>query len=294
MGEREVYEKISIHLTNKYHLGKDKKQNERMLAEAGYIFGDKINGQILSGEFVRTSSALENEQRTTIHKAVDTHKYGIYLMHSIDMIKSAINVQTPKVKTILERLFRKKLITTKNIVVLNTKEFYAFVINNACKLRQDFKESTACSIEQTALVFKPKTIPFAIPEQDFYKYDPTVKDEVEYLSNAYAEYTSGFATSIVRSTSEMLFEKYCEKKNDIDWVYKNGDSGQQYFSIVYIDAMQHQWLFYADYIIKKNDGTIWIIETKGGESKGKDKNIDIQIENKFNAFKLYAVEHELH
>ena len=69
----------------------------------------------------------------------------------------------------------------------------------------------------------------------------------------------------------MLFEKHCEKREDIDWVYKNGDSGQQYFSIVYIDAMQHQWLFYADYIVKKKDGTVWIIETKGGESRGKDK-----------------------
>ena len=294
LGEREVYEKICAHLTEKYHLGKDKKQNERLLAEAGYIFGDKINGQILSGEFVRTASTLESEQYTTIHRAVDTHKHGIYLMHSVDMIKSAINVQTPKVKTILERLFRKKLITTKNLVVLDTKEFYAFVINNARKLRQDFKEATAHSTEQTELVFKPKIVLFSIPEQDFYKYDPTVKNEVEYLSNAYAEYTSGFATSVVRSTSEMLFEKYCEKQDDIDWVYKNGDSGQQYFSIVYIDAMQHQWLFYADYIVKKKDGTIWIIETKGGESKGKDKNIDIQIENKFNAFKLYAADHNLH
>ncbi len=293
LGEREVYEKICAHLTEKYRLGKDKKQNERLLAEAGYIFGDKINGQILSGEFVRTTSTLESEQHKTIHRAVDTHKHGIFLMHSVDMIKSAINVQTPKVKTILERLFRKKLITAKNLVVLDTKEFYAFVINNARKLRQDFKEATAHSTEQTELVFKPKTVPFFIPEQDFYKYDPTVKNEVEYLSNAYEEYTSGFATSVVRSTSEMLFEKHCEKRDDIDWVYKNGDSGQQYFSIVYIDAMQHQWLFYADYIVRKKDGTIWIIETKGGESKGKDKNIDIQIENKFNAFKLYAVEHKL-
>lgn len=293
LGEREVYEKICAHLAEKYRLGKDKKQNERLLAEAGYIFGDKINGQILSGEFVRTTSTLESEQHKTIYRAVDTHKHGIFLMHSVDMIKSAINVQTPKVKTILERLFRKKLVTVKNLVVLDTKEFYAFVINNARKLRQDFKEATAHSTEQTELVFKPKTVPFSIPEQDFYKYDPTVKNEVEYLSNAYEEYTSGFATSVVRSTSEMLFEKHCEKRDDIDWVYKNGDSGQQYFSIVYIDAMQHQWLFYADYIVKKKDGTIWIIETKGGESKGKDKNIDIQIENKFNAFKLYAAEHNL-
>ncbi len=115
-----------------------------------------------------------------------------------------------------------------------------------------------------------------------------MKNEVEYLTNAYHDYTSGYATSLVRSTCEMLFEQYCEQQEDIEWVYKNGDTGQQYFSIVYIDALMKQWLFYADYIIKKKDGTIWVIETKGGESKGKDKNIDDQIANKFNAFKHYA------
>ena len=57
--------------------------------------------------------------------------------------------------------------------------------------------------------------------------------------------------------------------------------------------MRHQWLFYADYIVKKKDGSIWVIETKGGESNGKSKNIDAQIENKFNAFKNYAADKNL-
>ena len=91
----------------------------------------------------------------------------------------------------------------------------------------------------------------------------------------------------------MLFEQHCEGRDDIEWVYKNGDTGQQYFSIVYVDGIQKQWLFYADYIVMKRDGTIWIIETKGGETKGKNKNIDDQIENKFNAFKAYASGKEL-
>jgi len=43
----------------------------------------------------------------------------------------------------------------------------------------------------------------------------------------------------------------------------------------------------------KKDGTVWIIETKGGESKGINKNRDIQIQNKFNAFKIYAAEKRL-
>ena len=44
----------------------------------------------------------------------------------------------------------------------------------------------------------------------------------------------------------------------------------------------------------KKDGTVWVIETKGGEARGQDKNIDRQIENKFNAFKAYAAKHNLH
>ena len=105
----------------------------------------------------------------------------------------------------------------------------------------------------------------------------SVKNEIEYLSNAYHDYTSGYATSLVRSNSEMLFEQYCENRNYIEWSYKNGDSVQQYFSIVYLDGFQHKWLFYADYIVMKKDGTVWIIETKGGEFKRKSKNIDIQL-----------------
>ena len=38
---------------------------------------------------------------------------------------------------------------------------------------------------------------------------------------------------------------------------------------------------------------MWVIETNGGEARGQDKNIDRQIENKFNAFKQYAEEKSL-
>ena len=294
LGEREVLYKLYDSLVAKYHLGSDKKQNKMLLAEAGYVFGDTIRGQALEGEFVRTLSTANSDHYYTIHREVRTHKHGIYLLHAVDSIKTAIGMQTGKVKAILERLFRKGLMANKKLVALETREFYAFVINNEKKLRQDFREATANLAEQLKLPIHPKTTTFHIPEQDFFKYDTNVKNEVDYLSNAYEGYTSGFATSVVRSTSEMLFEQYCEKREDIDWVYKNGDSGQQYFSIVYIDAFRHQWLFYADYIVKMKDGTVWVIETKGGESKGKDKNIDIQIENKFNAFKNYAQEKGLH
>lgn len=293
LGEREVLVKIHEALVKKYNLGSDKKMNKMLLADAGYVFGTDIHGQALQGEFVRTSALADRHSYISTHKRVDTHKHGIQLMHSIDAIKSSIGMAQNKVKTILERLFRKGGNPTKKLIALETPEFYAFVINNQHKLKEEFRAVTAQMAVQLTMTLQPKKSPFHIPEQDFFKYDPGVKNEVEYLSNAYHEYTSGFATSVVRSTCEMLFEQHCEGRDDIEWVYKNGDTGQQYFSIVYVDGIQKQWLFYADYIVMKKDGTVWIIETKGGETKGKNKNIDDQIENKFNAFKAYAAGKEL-
>ena len=295
LGEREVLYKIYNALVNKYGLGTVKADNKARLEAAGYCFVTEILGHALYGKYVRTDMVAVSTNYYTTRKKVDTHKYGMELLHCVDSIKSTIGMPTAKVKTILERLFRKGSgSNTKKLLALGTVEFYAFVINNVHLLKEEFREVTSDMSRQMSMPLHPKKSVFHIPEQDFFRYDPGVKNEVEYLHNAYQEYTSGYATSLVRSTSEMLFEQYCESREDIEWVYKNGDTGQQYFSIVYVDGLQHQWLFYADYIVMMRDGTVWVIETKGGESHGQNKNIDIQIENKFNAFKAYAGEKNLH
>lgn len=287
LGERDVLFKLYDHLKNKYSLDSDKKNNKKILENNGYIFGDLLVTQIVQGQYIKTES-VEHASTITATRKVDTHKHGIYLLHSTDEIKTAIGLSTSQTKGILERLFRKWLNQKRKILNLDTGEFYAFIINNVKLIKNDFLEITSNMMKQPSFSLFKKTAIFKIPEQDFFKYDSSVKNEVEVISNAYKEYTTGYNTSLIRSKSEQLFEQYCEGKDDIDWVYKNGDSGQQYFSIVYIDGVQKQWLFYADYIVKKKDGSIWVIETKGGEINGKNKNIDDQIENKFYAFKEYA------
>lgn len=227
LGERDVLNKIYDALVKKYKLTTNKADNKLRLMAAGYQFGDDIIGHAIYGEFVRTDMVAESTNYYTTRKRVNTHKHGIELLHSVDAIKSTIGMQTAKVKTILERLFRKGGTSYKKLLLLDTAEFYAFIINNEHQLKEEFREVTANIAQPMTLRLNPKKSTFHIPEQDFFKYDPCVKNEVEYLSNAYHEYTSGCATSLVRSTSEMLFEQYCERQDDIEWVYKNGDTGQQ-------------------------------------------------------------------
>ena len=202
LGEREVLNKIYEALVKKYGLSGDKANNKMRFMAAGYQFGDEIIGHALYGQYIRTDTVMESHNYYTTRKRVNTHKHGMDLLHCVDSIKSTIGMATAKVKTILERLFRKGGNSYRKLLSLDTTEFYAFIINNEHKLKEEFREVTSDMAVQMSLTLHPKKSQFHIPEQDFFKYDSGVKSEVEYLSNAYHEYTSGYATSLVRSTSE--------------------------------------------------------------------------------------------
>ena len=295
IGDRETLQIIYDYFVEQYHLGKDKTQNKRLLSElGGYIFEDKIVNKFSQGIFVLTESLKDSEQTHSAYKNVDNRNHRIYLLRCMENISSVIKIQRDSVQTILERLFRVRPISLHKLVDLSQKEFLAFIVNNETLLKKDLDNCAGKTLSQMKLNFKVKNVICKLPEQIIYRYDPTVKYERVFEKNIYEGYTSGFVTDVVKSTSEVLFEKYCETREDIDWVYKNGDHGQEYFSIVYSQGFGKGRLFYADYIVMKKDGTVWIIETKGGESKGQDKNIDKQIANKFNAFRQYATEHNLH
>ena len=129
------------------------------------------------------------------------------------------------------------------------------------------------------------------PVAETLQYVPYERYVKELESNVYKGYNTSMITDDFRSTPERLFEKYCEKNENVKFVYKNGDSGQQYLSIVYGTSFEKQRLFYPDYIVQLQDGIIWLIETKGGEKQGQSKNIDVQVENKFEVFKQFAKKH---
>lgn len=296
LGERETLEVIYNFFREKYSLTSNKKDNQALLKTYGFIFGEMLIGRYRQGVFVTIRDLVNEESGEFIstQTLVNTHKNGIEFMHSVDLIKAAIGMQAQKVKTILERLFRDSVGSKYKIIKLGIKEFYAFVINNADLLKQVFREATTESIRAGNLNLNPKESEFRIPLQELYHMDPFDQDVKEIVSNAYSKYSTAMIVEGLRSNPERLFEMYCESSERVNWVYKNGNKGQQYFSIVYLDALSRQLLFYPDYILMTTDGKIWIIETKGGQSEsGESRNIDDQVTNKFEAFKEYAEKHNL-
>lgn len=131
---------------------------------------------------------------------------------------------------------------------------------------------------------------FYFPERITVKYNKKAKNLNEMSKNVYY----GYPSTTIKSESEEKFEKYCEKSNKIKWWYKNGESSNEFFSIIYLDKMNKAWTFYPDYIIQDTAGKVWIIETKGGEDEyGNSKNIDIKIENKYESLKAYAKKYKI-
>ena len=233
-----------------------------------------------------------NSEKIRIQSAVDTYKNGQDLRHSINVIASKIGMVYQYLSPILQRLFLQNVTFPQKVLNLNKKEFYAFIINNERKLQYDILDAVIQKREQKVKLqteFK-KVSEFNFPERITVKYDRKNSSLCEMSKNVYY----GYPSSTLKSQSESKFENYCEQSEKIKFWYKNGESSDEFFSIVYLDKMNKAWTFYPDYIVGDTAGNIWIIETKGGEDQyGYSKNIDIKVENKYQALKTYAETHNL-
>lgn len=286
-GERETFNILHSFYVDKYKLTSKKKDNKTILEANGYVFKDTIDNYIIQDKIVRINSdELENANRIKVQSEVSTNKNGFELRHSINEIASKIGMSYSKTRLMLERMFWKQKLFSKKFVDLTITEFYAFVINNESTLKHDFQEAVSQKARQMKMKFEElKELDWKAPEMDYIKYDPKMKDTTIYEKSIYMNYPN----STIKSKSERMFEFFCENNENIKWFYKNGESSSDYFSIVYVDAVNHKWHFYPDFIICDKDDKIWIIETKGGENtSGDSKNIDIKVENKFEALKEYA------
>ena len=96
--ESSIYQIIHKFLVDKYKLTGNKQDNRLRLEGAGYKFDEVILGQVREGKFVKTDSILDDKAGTfrQTTRTVNTHAHGIELLHSVDVIKSAIGMTTQK------------------------------------------------------------------------------------------------------------------------------------------------------------------------------------------------------
>lgn len=80
---------------------------------------------------------------------------------------------------------------------------------------------------------------------------------------------------------EKKFAKFLEEnRNAIEWWYKNGDQGKAHYAIGYTNSFGEKALFYVDFIIRMNNGDVFLFDTK-------TKNSDPEAPFKHNALLEY-------
>lgn len=291
---RRACSSIAKYYKNEYSLTGDKKQNQTRLESAGYIFSDKIVKYTLSGNVVVLAELSEKDKLNSIRfeEPLNTHTHGREYHNRIGKIGLEIGMEYSYMNTIIGKIFGEKFHYSEKLLNLPARELYSFVINNTDLLRKACRDAMAAQLAQE--VISPQAVsekPFFIPHSTMFTYDSLSKVQTESSKNVYSGY---LLSAEPRSSSEKRFEKFCEGCPSVDWLYKNGDKGDEYFSIVYSDNSNRQKLFYPDYIMSVN-GETWIIETKGGFNKtGASEDIDIFSPKKFEVLKAYLSKYNLH
>ena len=291
---------ITEYLKKTYSLDGDCKNNKLRLETGGastekFVFSDKIERLTFSGEAMLVSDVTAEKLNTVkFRQKMNTHTHGREFHNRVGRIGLEIGLEYASTVTILGKLFANegKFLYKQKLLELSIKEWYSFVINNFDVLRHAFRYAMAGGSQTISLGLETiSEKPFFIPHSTLFTFDSTSKVQNEFSKNVYGGYLSSAET---RSAPEKLFERFCETSAAVDWWYKNGDKGDEYFSIVYVDNSNRQKLFYPDYILSVK-GEIWICETKGGFDKtGASEDIDIFSPKKCAVLQSYLKKHNLH
>lgn len=279
---------------NKYNLGNDIEKN-KIKMETNYDFSTDVLFKTKKGVTNTIDNISKNLEEIEIKIDVKEKSLEKELNLAIFEIgtKSGI-LDRNRLKTLLKKIFSKKLFNKNSLLKLNRLEFMAFVINNKNSIKQDIYEAIKSKSRQLELneeninieEFKMpiQKIIRLIPEKEFYK--KTQKEVKIMEKNVYEKYPSNEDLSL----PEYLLLDFAEDNKKIKWIYKNGESSSEYFSILYLDNDKKYNTFYPDFILQDYKGDIWIIETKGGENIDESsRNIDeIVTPFKYSALKRFC------
>lgn len=287
--EKAVRENLYQGLVREWNLTDDVELNKQKLENQGIQFGSSIVNIYKQGRFdtLKHSERLQDRERKV---EADFRANRLDLLHAYHELDRVTHLKLSQVEALLRRFFMDDKRPNKHkLLKLEANEWTAFILNNWRELREVFRKVDIYPIISMGLV-EIQENDFYIPMNERYLYNPNLEKTI-VETNVY----DGYESRIIKgSEAERLFEDYIEQHKDVvEFIYKNGDKGTEYFSLVYNTASSSHH-FYPDYIVKMKNGDTYIIETKGGENaKGEDKNVDEYAPLKYEALKAYLEKHDL-
>ncbi|MBS7298290.1 MAG: DEAD/DEAH box helicase family protein [Eubacteriales bacterium] len=275
-----------------------------MTRSKGYVFGTKLTTTAIEGVARTTHDMMKLNTIFGGEHQINNHDDGFIIRDAKRRIARAIGVDENISNNALKILFgpednRMSLLSqeeldfehdNKLLMDMTLREYNAFLVNNRDRLMEVFStvsETEIGEIKETDVL----TSDWSIPPYQYYKQHKKIPATTYYAKNVYENYGNNILIAPNRTVTEVEFERWCEEYDAVKHIYKNGDKGDDFFSIIYRRAFRRN-NFYPDYIIQLQNGDIWIIEAKGGmTSDGASNNIDGYAERKFEALKEYGEIH---
>lgn len=277
-----------------------------MAKSKGYVFGTKLTTTALEGVARTTHDMLKLNTIFGGEHEISLKHDGFIIRDAKRRIAGAIGVDESISNNALRILFGPfdtiTLLSSqeemefenenKLLEDMSHREYIAFLVNNRDRLVDVFSnvsETEIGEIKETDIL----ATDWAIPAYQYYKQPKKVPALKVMEKNVFANYGDNILVHHAnhRSATEIEFERWCESYDEVKHIYKNGDKGDDFFSLIYRRAFRRN-NFYPDYIIQTRSGDVWIIEAKGGMlADGTSNNIDGYAERKFEALKEYGERH---
>ena len=272
-----------------------------MTRTKGYVFGTMLKSEAFEGIARTTHDMTKLNRKFVGEHRIDNHDDGFIIRDAKRKIASAIGIDESISNNALRILFgptdmqmslssefeREFECKNKLIDGMNLKEYNAFLVNNRDRLIEvlsKINEESIADIEETDIIVSD----WNIPREQYYKQHKKISATAVMKKNVFADYGNNILIHPNRTVTESEFERWCEGYDPVECYYKNGDKGDEFFSLVFRKGFRRN-NFYPDYIMKTKSGEIWIIEAKGGLSAdGNSNNIDKYARHKFEALKEYA------
>ena len=253
-GEESDYQQIDVQSTIVKNRQSAERQRIRLDVKnvnieipADIFFQNDVNTTIETGQkakFTRTAGEVDRvyidwcrQMLSGYEKAHSTGVLANYLLEAMENLFELFETEAKKV--VLYHENRPKFAD----VVSKALDRYAR------QLKQRQQEAKKRSFEQYE---------WEVPEDRTYTEENyVIKDKMEDHA------LLPFIELRTASTPEQEFALFLESHRDsIDWWYKNGDSGREHYAVAYTNSQGDKSLFYVDFVIKMNNGQVFLFDTK--------------------------------
>ena len=250
---------MAKYFETKFGTGSNKEENATRLQAHGFVLSEDIIRYTISGETATLTFGKDDMNKIAVTEKLNTHTHGREYHQKIGKIGLEIGMEYSYMNTIIRKLFDRNFNYSRKILAKDPRMVYAFVINNADLLRRSVREAMASELAQMRLDFQNiSKVKFHIPQSCMFTFDSSAKTQT-VMSKMCIKITFPPLNHVLRPNGSL--KKFCERAENVQWVYKNGDKGSEFLSIVYADNSGKQKNFFPDYIIGVNN-EIWIVENE--------------------------------